>query len=81
LLLVASWHIAYGTFPLSTMSAIFDFASLISVLLLLICTCTYLRELRPAIFDGGKVRINVLRTARTKQLRHCTLNIQHVLME
>mmetsp|Transcript_7497 Transcript_7497/g.12980 ORF Transcript_7497/g.12980 Transcript_7497/m.12980 type:complete len:84 (-) Transcript_7497:1007-1258(-) len=37
------------------MSAIFDFASLITVLLLLICTCTYLRELRPAIFDGGKV--------------------------
>mmetsp|Transcript_15611 Transcript_15611/g.28217 ORF Transcript_15611/g.28217 Transcript_15611/m.28217 type:complete len:89 (+) Transcript_15611:63-329(+) len=33
------------------MSAIFDFSSLITVLLLLICTCTYLRELRPAIFD------------------------------
>jgi hypothetical protein len=37
------------------MSAIFDFSSLITVLLLLICTCTYLRELRPAIFDPAKV--------------------------
>mmetsp|Transcript_32809 Transcript_32809/g.54186 ORF Transcript_32809/g.54186 Transcript_32809/m.54186 type:complete len:84 (+) Transcript_32809:70-321(+) len=37
------------------MSAIFDFASLLTVLLLLICTCTYLRDLRPTIFDGGKV--------------------------
>jgi Protein of unknown function (DUF1242) len=40
------------------MSALFDFASLVTVLLLLICTCTYLRELRPVIFDGGKVRSN-----------------------
>jgi hypothetical protein len=40
------------------MSAIFDFSSLLTVLLLLICTCTYLRELRPTIFDGGKVSIN-----------------------
>lgn len=41
-----------------TMSALFDFASLVTVLLLLICTCTYLRELRPVIFDGGKVSSN-----------------------
>ena len=33
------------------MSAIFDFTSLLTVLLLLICTCTYLREMRPGIFD------------------------------
>jgi hypothetical protein len=39
------------------MSAIFDFSSLILVILLLICTATYLRELRPTIFDGGKVRV------------------------
>mmetsp|Transcript_30940 Transcript_30940/g.73748 ORF Transcript_30940/g.73748 Transcript_30940/m.73748 type:complete len:83 (+) Transcript_30940:181-429(+) len=36
------------------MSAIFDFSSLLTVLLLLICTCAYLRDLRPAIFDGGQ---------------------------
>mmetsp|Transcript_14946 Transcript_14946/g.31456 ORF Transcript_14946/g.31456 Transcript_14946/m.31456 type:complete len:84 (+) Transcript_14946:136-387(+) len=36
------------------MSAIFDFSSLLTVLLLLICTCAYLREMRPKIFDGGK---------------------------
>ena len=33
------------------MSAIFSFSSLITVLLFIICTCTYLRELRPTIFD------------------------------
>mmetsp|Transcript_96090 Transcript_96090/g.277518 ORF Transcript_96090/g.277518 Transcript_96090/m.277518 type:complete len:84 (-) Transcript_96090:231-482(-) len=38
------------------MSAIFDFSSVLMILLLMICTCTYLRELRPAIFDGSKPR-------------------------
>eukprot|EP00934_Nitzschia_sp_Nitz4_P008971 Nitzschia sp. Nitz4//scaffold26_size159584//680//1091//NITZ4_002459-RA/size159584-processed-gene-0.214-mRNA-1//-1//CDS//3329544986//8961//frame0 len=38
------------------MSAIFDFSSVLMLLLLMICTCTYLRELRPTIFDGGKPR-------------------------
>jgi len=33
------------------MSAIFDFSSLLTVLLLLICTCAYIREMRPTIFD------------------------------
>jgi hypothetical protein len=33
------------------MSAIFDFSSLVTVFVLSICTTTYLRELRPAIFD------------------------------
>mmetsp|Transcript_925 Transcript_925/g.1425 ORF Transcript_925/g.1425 Transcript_925/m.1425 type:complete len:84 (-) Transcript_925:367-618(-) len=36
------------------MSAIFDFSSLLTVLLLLICTCAYLRDLRPTMFDGGQ---------------------------
>jgi Protein of unknown function (DUF1242) len=36
------------------MSAIFDFSSLITVLLLAICTTAYLRELRPTIFDTDK---------------------------
>ena len=35
----------------AVMSAIFDFSSLITVFVLSICTTTYLRELRPAIFD------------------------------
>lgn len=35
------------------MSAIFDVSSLCTVLLLMICTSTYLRELRPTIFDAG----------------------------
>ena len=37
------------------MSAIFDFSSLLTVILLLICTCAYLRDMRPTIFDGGQV--------------------------
>mmetsp|Transcript_43599 Transcript_43599/g.105727 ORF Transcript_43599/g.105727 Transcript_43599/m.105727 type:complete len:84 (+) Transcript_43599:201-452(+) len=38
------------------MSAIFDFSSVLMILLLMICTCTYLREMRPGLFDGGKPR-------------------------
>ena len=38
------------------MSAIFDFSSLLTVILLIICTCAYLRDMRPTIFDGGQVR-------------------------
>mmetsp|Transcript_19442 Transcript_19442/g.34980 ORF Transcript_19442/g.34980 Transcript_19442/m.34980 type:complete len:84 (+) Transcript_19442:135-386(+) len=36
------------------MSAIFDFSSLLTVILLLICTCAYLRDMRPTMFDGGQ---------------------------
>mmetsp|Transcript_30811 Transcript_30811/g.36622 ORF Transcript_30811/g.36622 Transcript_30811/m.36622 type:complete len:85 (-) Transcript_30811:446-700(-) len=35
------------------MSAILSLPSLITVLNLVICTCAYLREMRPTIFDGG----------------------------
>ena len=41
------------------MSAIFDFSSVLMILLLMICTSCYLRELRPGIFDGSKVRCTV----------------------
>ena len=34
------------------MSAIFNFSSLVVVLLLFVCTTAYLRALRPPIFDG-----------------------------
>lgn len=40
------------------MSAIFDFSSLITVFVLSICTTTYLRELRPAIFDVTPPALN-----------------------
>mmetsp|Transcript_26424 Transcript_26424/g.57941 ORF Transcript_26424/g.57941 Transcript_26424/m.57941 type:complete len:82 (+) Transcript_26424:382-627(+) len=36
------------------MSAIFDFSSLLTVVLLLICMATFVREIRPGIYDGGK---------------------------
>ena len=35
------------------MSAIFNFSSLVVVLLLFVCTTAYLRALRPTIFDGS----------------------------
>jgi Protein of unknown function (DUF1242) len=38
------------------MSAIFDFSSILMIFLLMVCTTTYLRELRPTIFDGTQVR-------------------------
>ncbi|KAL7487228.1 hypothetical protein ACHAW6_012840 [Cyclotella cf. meneghiniana] len=51
------------------MSAIFDFSSLLTVILLIICTCAYLREMRPTIFDGGKTlepgEIRLKRTGAT----------------
>ncbi|KAJ8962041.1 hypothetical protein NQ314_005823 [Rhamnusium bicolor] len=39
------------------MSAIFNFQSLLTVVLLLICTCAYLRGLFPSIMDRNKVGI------------------------
>ena len=36
------------------MSAIFDFSSLMTVILLFICTCTYVRGMRQSIFDDTK---------------------------
>nr|ABM55427.1 conserved secreted salivary protein [Xenopsylla cheopis] len=37
------------------MSALFNFQSLLSVIVLLICTCAYLRSLFPSIMDRNKV--------------------------
>ncbi|KAL7020416.1 hypothetical protein ACKWTF_011521 [Chironomus riparius] len=36
------------------MSALFNFQSLLSVILLLICTCAYLRSLFPSLLDRNK---------------------------
>ncbi|XP_067838902.1 protein kish-A isoform X1 [Heptranchias perlo] len=36
------------------MSAIFNFQSLLTVLLLLICTCAYIRALAPSFLDKNK---------------------------
>lgn len=35
------------------MSALFDFPSLLTVILLIICTSTFIRSLRPTIFDDA----------------------------
>ncbi|KAK9884919.1 hypothetical protein WA026_009156 [Henosepilachna vigintioctopunctata] len=40
------------------MSAIFNFQSLLTVLLLVICTCAYLRSLFPSLMDRNKVGIS-----------------------
>jgi Protein of unknown function (DUF1242) len=53
LLTVTVNHFLLLEVAVHVMSAIFDFSSLITVLLLLICTCAYLRELRPKIFDSS----------------------------
>ncbi|XP_054288250.1 protein kish-A [Macrosteles quadrilineatus] len=37
------------------MSAIFNFQSLLTVILLLICTCAYIRNLFPSLLDRNKV--------------------------
>lgn len=36
------------------MSALFNFQSLLTVLLLLVCTCAYLRSLWPSLLDRNK---------------------------
>ncbi|XP_044768566.1 protein kish-A-like [Neomonachus schauinslandi] len=36
------------------MSAIFNFQSLVTVILLLICTCAYIRSLAPSLLDKNK---------------------------
>ena len=40
-----------------TMSAFFDFSSLITVLLLMICTTYHIREMRPTIFDHPSLMV------------------------
>ncbi|XP_039291769.1 protein kish-A [Nilaparvata lugens] len=37
------------------MSAIFNFQSLLTVVLLLICTCAYIRSMFPSLLDRNKV--------------------------
>ncbi|CAA7266748.1 unnamed protein product [Cyclocybe aegerita] len=37
------------------MSALFDFQSLLLVVLLFICTCTYVRSVAPSLVDRNKV--------------------------
>ena len=49
------------------MSALFDFSSLLTVLLLLICTVTYLRELRPTIFDGSVLNSTTNNSTKTSE--------------
>ncbi|CCG23178.1 hypothetical protein CORT_0D03350 [Candida orthopsilosis Co 90-125] len=39
------------------MSALFNFQSLLQVLLLLICTCTYVHSVAPALLDNRKTGI------------------------
>ncbi|XP_046761454.1 protein kish-A isoform X2 [Gallus gallus] len=42
------------TVSLSILSAIFNFQSLLTVILLLICTCAYIRSLAPSLLDKNK---------------------------
>ncbi|XP_075929125.1 protein kish-A-like [Petromyzon marinus] len=40
--------------PQTAMSAVFNFQSLLTVLLLLVCTCAYVRSLAPSLLDHHK---------------------------
>uniref|UniRef100_A0A665TB81 Protein kish n=1 Tax=Echeneis naucrates TaxID=173247 RepID=A0A665TB81_ECHNA len=44
-------------FSLNLQSAIFNFQSLLTVILLLICTCAYVRALAPSLLDKNKTGI------------------------
>nr|XP_009513158.1 PREDICTED: protein kish-A [Phalacrocorax carbo] len=43
-----------STLPGAVKSAIFNFQSLLTVILLLICTCAYIRSLAPSLLDKNK---------------------------
>lgn len=45
----------YTITTLSIMSALFNFQSLLQVILLLICTCTYIHSTYPSILDNRKL--------------------------
>ncbi|KAM5300307.1 protein kish-A [Ctenodactylus gundi] len=45
---------ATGEAPEQLRSAIFNFQSLLTVILLLICTCAYIRSLAPSLLDRNK---------------------------
>ncbi|KAH9991010.1 hypothetical protein BJV77DRAFT_1009503 [Russula vinacea] len=45
---------ATNTSSNNTMSALFNFQSLLLVILLLICTCTYIRAVAPRLIDSNK---------------------------
>lgn len=42
------------SFPFILQSAIFNFQSLLTVILLLICTCAYIRAMAPSLLDKNK---------------------------
>ncbi|VDL74796.1 unnamed protein product [Nippostrongylus brasiliensis] len=51
---LAPWGVCAGQTAAIFQSAIFNFQSLISVLLLLICTCAYIRSFAPKLIDRNK---------------------------
>uniref|UniRef100_A0A7N4PF08 Protein kish n=1 Tax=Sarcophilus harrisii TaxID=9305 RepID=A0A7N4PF08_SARHA len=57
------------------MSAIFNFQSLLTVILLLICTCAYIRSLAPSVLDKNKTGLLVVlgKRGRKKNLEHKVL--------
>ncbi|XP_059550152.1 protein kish-A isoform X2 [Myotis daubentonii] len=48
------WPQAFLTFHHVIKSAIFNFQSLLTVILLLICTCAYIRSMAPSLLDRNK---------------------------
>ncbi|XP_073480560.1 protein kish-A [Aquarana catesbeiana] len=52
-----SWKCDVAEWICRTMSAIFNFQSLLTVILLLICTCAYLRAMVPNLLDKNKTGV------------------------
>uniref|UniRef100_A0A8V0XRH8 Protein kish n=1 Tax=Gallus gallus TaxID=9031 RepID=A0A8V0XRH8_CHICK len=59
------------------MSAIFNFQSLLTVILLLICTCAYIRSLAPSLLDKNKTGLLGIfwKCARIAQLALDKVNV------
>ena len=51
---LSSNHVSSNLITAISMSALFNFESLLLVILLLICTCTYLHAQIPAVMDRNK---------------------------
>nr|CAD7591858.1 unnamed protein product [Timema genevievae] len=60
-------------------SALFNFQSLLTVILLLICTCAYIRSIFPSLLDRNKINRNVLEMCpdRRKEESLCCVLLRH----
>ncbi|XP_014305450.1 protein kish-A isoform X1 [Myotis lucifugus] len=65
------------------MSAIFNFQSLLTVILLLICTCAYIRSMAPSLLDRNKTGLLGIfwKCARIARLGGYLVNMRKVSLK